>query len=79
MSNSTYIDEHKKLTIELDRHGHLSIMSSHRLTEHIKIHIQDIMTEVRKSTQNSPIKTAFLSSSDIDDEYINETGSSLRT
>jgi len=38
--NSACIPEHKDSLVVLDRHGHLSIMSSHRLVEHFRERIE---------------------------------------
>ncbi len=41
--DSAHIPEHKASLVILDRHGHLSIMSSHRLVKHIRSRLESIL------------------------------------
>jgi pimeloyl-ACP methyl ester carboxylesterase len=45
------VEEHKKFLTVLDRHGHLSVMSSNRMVEHIQKHFYAIMHTLQNSNK----------------------------
>src|SRR3989344_1126451 len=47
------VEEHKKFLTVLDRHGHLSIMSSNRIVEYIRQHFYDITDTLQNSNGQS--------------------------